>query len=107
MFSNYRPVFLLPQFSKILEKIFYQRLASFVKTNNIMYNSQYGFRENHSTSLALLEKILSNLDSNLITTGVFIDLKKVFDTIDHDILIKKLYHYGVRGIASKWIESYL
>ena len=57
--------------------------------------------------MELLENISSNLDSNLITTGVFIDLKKAFDTIDHDILIKKLYHYGVRGIASKWIQSYL
>jgi len=109
-FSNYRPVSILPQFSKIQEKLFYNRLISFVKDNNIMYNGQYGFRENHSTALALMElieEITSNLDNKLVTTGVFIDLKKAFDTIDHSILIRKLCHYGVRGIASSWIKDYL
>ena len=73
-----------------------------------MNKSQYGFRETHSTRLALMElikDITSNLDNNLVTTGVFIDLKKAFDTIDHSILIKKLCHYGVRGIASRWIKN--
>jgi len=75
-----------------------------------MYKSQYGFREAHSTGLALMElikDITSNLDNNLVTTGVFIDLKKAFDTIDHSILIKKLCHYGVRGIAWSLINNYL
>jgi hypothetical protein len=75
-----------------------------------MYTSQYGFREAHSTGLALMElieDITSNLDNNLVTTGVFIDLKKAFDTIDHSILFNKLCHYGVRGIVSSWIKYYL
>jgi len=75
-----------------------------------MYKSQYGSKEAHSTGLGLMElteDITSNLDSNLVTTGVFINLKKAFDPIDHSILIKKLCHYGVRGIALSWIKSYL
>ena len=78
-FSNYRPVSILPQFSKILEKLFYNRLCQFIKINNIMYKSQYGFRENHSTDLALMElveELTTNLDMNYITAEVFIDLKK-------------------------------
>ena len=95
LYSNYRPVSLLPQFSNILEKLFYNRLIAFIKSNSILYSGQYGFRANHSTSLALIElfeRISMNLDANLITAGVFIDLKKAFDTIDHNILIKKLSH---------------
>ncbi len=109
-FSNYRPVSILPQFSKIPEKVFCNRLVSFIKTNKIIYKGQYGFRENHSTSLALMElveDITLNMDDNMKTAGVFIDLKKVFDTIDHTILIKKLSHYGIRGIALNWLENYL
>ena len=98
-FSNYRPVSILPQFSKNLEKLFYKRLLAFLKSNEIIYKGQYGFRENHSTSLA-------HMDKGLSTVGVFIDIKKAFDTINHSILIKKLYKYGIRGIALKWIENY-
>jgi hypothetical protein len=109
-FTNYRPVSLLPQFSKILEKLFNNRLVNFVEQNNVFYAGQYGFRNNHSTSLALMdlmEEITTSLDRKQTTVGVLIDLKKAFDTIDHGILIKKLYIYGVRGIALKWLESYL
>ena len=108
--TNYRPVSLLPQFSKVLEKLFNNRLMSFVNRNNILYDGQYGFRQNFSTSLAILElveEITSNIDNHHVTVGVFIDLKKAFDTIDHSILLRKLEIYGVRGIASKWLNSYL
>ena len=109
-FTNYRPVSLLPQFSKILEKLFNKRLDAFLKKYNILTENQYGFRENRSTSLALMELVedlTQSLDNRKHTIGVFIDLKKAFDTIDHKILLNKLEHYGVRGKVNDWITSYL
>ena len=92
-FTNYRPISLLSQFSKILEKIFHNRMMSFIEENNILYESQYGFRKNMSTSLAILE-LVENITTSIgdckSTVGIFIDLKKAFDTVDHDILIQKL-----------------
>ena len=108
--TNYRPISLLPQFSKILEKLFLTRINSFLCVNNILSSSQYGFRTNLSTSLAvmeLIEEITNATDNKKHAIGVFIDLKKAFDTVDHRILIKKLEHYGVRGAASDWLKSYL
>ena len=81
-------VSLLPQFSKILEKLFDVRLKKFIDKYQLLSNSQYGFRSNMSTSLALIdlvEELSSNIDNKLFTVGVFIDLKKAFDTIDHTI----------------------
>ena len=75
-----------------------------------MSDAQYGFRSNMSTSMALidlLETLGSNIDKKLFTVGVFIDLKKAFDTIDHSNLIRKLEFYGIRGLASKWLTSYI
>ena len=109
-FSNYRPVSLLPQFSKILEKLFYKRLLSFIEKHSILSNNQYGFRANHSTAYAiteLVESITDAVDDNKYSVGVFIDLKKAFDTIDHKILLDKLEIYGIRGTVLRWIESYL
>ena len=109
-FNNYRPVSLLPQFSKLLEKLFDKRLQKFIDKCDILTDSQYGFRSNRSTSLALielLEEICTAIDNKKITVGVFIDLKKAFDTLDHELLLKKLEHYGVRGVALKWLTSYL
>jgi hypothetical protein len=108
--SNYRPVSLLPQFSKILEKLFNKRLVAFVKKMNILYLRQYGFRENMSTAMAIFElseAITTSLDKEENTIGVFIDLKKAFDTIDHSLLLRKLALYGIRGIALDWLTSYL
>ena len=108
--SNYRPISLLPQFSKILEKIFNNRLMNFLNSNNLLYLRQYGFRKNMSTSMAimeLVENITNAIDNGKFTIGVFIDLKKAFDTVDHNILVTKLDHYGIRGVAKKWLSSYL
>ena len=110
LFTNYRPVSLLPQFSKILEKLFCKRLVDFIENNAILSKSQYGFRQKHSTSFAimeLVEEITSATDSKKSTIGVFIDLKKAFDTINHSILLKKLNHYGIRGISNDWLNSYM
>ena len=82
---------LLSQFSKILERLYYNRLGEFIENNEILNECQYGFRVNRSTNLALLElieKITNATDEKKITIGVFVDLKKAFDTIDHNILIK-------------------
>ena len=108
--SNYRPISLLPQFCKILEKHYHSRLMACIDSNQILYKSQYGFRKQMSTSLAiieLVEEISNSLDNHESTVGIFIDLKKALDTVDHGILIENLYHYGIRGIANKWICSYL
>lgn len=108
--SNYRPVSLLPQFSKILEKLYYRRLEEFIDKSGIISGSQYGFRKNSSTSLALIDfvdDITRAIDKHEFTVGIFVDLKKAFDTVNHAILIKKLSHYGVRGVALDWLVSYL
>ena len=108
--ENYRPISLLPVFSKILERLMYNRLNSFLKRFNVLYEKQFGFRNKHSTSHAtayLSSKIHQNLDQSEKTSSVFMDLSKAFDTINIDIMLSKLDHYGVRGIANQWFKSYL
>ena len=110
VYTNYRPVSLLPQFSKVLEKVFSKRLNNFLEKYELLSNSQYGFRNKRSTSQALLhltEKLTKSLDNKSITVGVFIDLKKAFDTIDHSLVLNKLEYYGIRGVTLNWLQSYL
>ena len=107
---NYRPISLLSNIDKIVEKIMYKRLYCFLTKYKIIYNLQFGFRSAHSTTHALLyltEEVRKALDSNCFSCGIFVDLQKAFDTVDHEILLHKLNHYGVRGIENNWFKSYL
>ena len=97
-------------FSKLLERLMYKRLIKYVEKNKILSKHQYGFRKNRSTELAVIElvdKITKAIDKGEYTIGIFLDLSKAFDMINHKILIKKLEHYGIRGICLKWFENYL
>ena len=88
----------------------YNYTVNFMEVNNSFYKYQFGFRRRHSTQQAiitLVEKITSSLDDGDLVIGVFLDLKKAFDTVDHRILLNKLYAYGIRGNILKWYESYL
>ena len=108
--GNYRPISLLSIFNRIFEKLMYHHLKSFLDKNNILFKWQYGFREKHSTQHAILDTgniIQNNMDFKLFTCGIFIDLKKAFDTIDHAILLQRLDHYGIRGTMYGWFSSYL
>ena len=110
LIQNYRPVSILPVFSKIFEKIMYNRIIEFVDNREILHDSQFGFRKKRSTTAALIvlvDKILSGLNNGEITLGIFLDFSKAFDTINHKILQNKLSHYGIRGTALEWITDYL
>ena len=88
----------------------YARVYKFLNKFNCIYNLQFGFREKHSTNHALInitESIRSALDNDKTVCGIFVDLQKAFDTVNHEILIEKLNYYGIRGTANSWFKSYL
>ena len=108
--NNYRPISLLSIFDKIFEKLMYSRLYNFLDKFNILYEHQYGFRKNKSTIHSLMqitEQIKFSLEKGMYGCGIFLDLKKAFDTVNHSILLRKLEHYGIRGIPLHWFTSYL
>ena len=91
--SNYRPISLLSNLNKILEKLMFVRVLSFLDKENVIYKQQFGFRPKHSTTHAIIsitEKIRA-LDKGKFACGVFVDLQKAFDTVNHEVLLQKLY----------------
>ena len=108
--DNYRPISVLPALSKIFEKIVLIQLTEHFKSQNILYPSQYGFRENHNTEHAVMENIdniIENIENSTLPLNIFLDLSKAFDTLDHNILLYKLSYYGITGNSYKLCESYL
>ena len=109
-FTNYRHVSVLPVFSKLVERLMYNRLVTYINENRLLYKYQFGFQEGKATYMALIvliEKVIEALDKGESVIGVFLDLSKAFDTVDHGILLAKLHKYGVHDTALKWFEDYL
>ena len=108
--SNYRPISLLPLLSKVFERVVFNQTEEFLSLNKVLYDYQSGFRKNHSTDTCLSflnDKILKGFDDGLLTGMILINLQKAFDTINHDILLKKLSIIGFSDHTVKWFQSYL
>lgn len=108
--GNYRPISILPIFSKGCEKLIFARLSNFFNKHNIITSSQFGFQPGLSTESALLyqkELILRNIEAKKLTLGIFLDFSKAFDRINHDIMLEKLHCYSVLGTVLALIRSYL
>ena len=110
IFSYYRPVSVLPVFSKLIERLMYNRLIHYINENKLLYRYQFGFQTGKSTHMALivlLDKMSEALERGECVIGVFLDFSKAFHTADHSILLKKMHKYGIQGLALCWFEDYL
>ena len=108
--TNYRPISILTCFSKIIEKLIHKRLSSFFDKHSILAKTQYGFQAGKSTSHAILDVLTTayeHINNHEYTDLILLDFKKAFDTVSHSILLYKLEHYGIRGVANKLLKSFL
>ena len=108
--SNYRPISVLPVVSRLFEKLIYDQLYEYLDSNKHLFKDQYGFRNLHSVVSCLLNCTNDwyvNIDRSKFTAMIFIDLKKAFDTVDHQILLNKMRNYGIDGLEHQWFSSYL
>lgn len=108
--GNYRPIGVLSQVNKVFEKILHKILYKYLTKFQILYEYQFGFREGHSTTQVLVEitdRLKNSMNAKELTCGILIDLTKAFDTVDHSILLKKMYNYGIRRNVQKLFKSYL
>ena len=108
--SDCRSISLLSNLNKIMEKLIFKHVYEFLEKHNCFYDLQFGFCSRHSTAHALIsitESIRSALDESKHVCGIFVDLQKAFDTVNHDILLNNLHHYGIRGKMNEWFKSYL
>ena len=108
--NNYRPISTIPVVAKVFERIIYDQIYSFITDNNLLCNSQSGFRSVHSTVTALLESTdncAHNIDHGRVNAVAFLDLRKAFDKVEHGILLSKLNAYGLGGDVRTWFKSFL
>ena len=108
--SNYRPISVVPVVSRLFEKLIYDQLYEYLDSNKHLIIDQYGFRNLHSVVSCLLSCTndwYANIDRGKFTAMTFLDLKKAFDTVDHQILLNKMRNYGINGLEHQWFSSYL
>ena len=108
--SNYRPISILPIFSKLLEKLMHKRLLDYLNKYKILHDHQFGFQKGKSTedeALDLYTNIIKAIEKHEKTCAIFLDFAKTFDTVNHDILLGKMEHYGIRRKSLEWFKSYL
>ena len=101
---------MLPLISKVIEKVIHDQTSTFLNSKNLLYTYQSGFRKKHSTDFCLSylnDKILKGFDRGMMTGMILIDLQKAFDTIDHDVLLQKLYAISLSKRTVNWFKSYL